>query len=92
MNQEEIRHYELQVLEERGIQLEPGKTFVEMVSLTLRLPKKQCETFLESIYNGATVEQAASAAGLEITQLQNDAMIEAAQAVGAALCRTRASV
>ena len=92
MNQEEIRQRELEILQERGIQLESGKTFVEMVALTLRLPKKQCETFLESIYNGATVEQAASAAGLEIAQLQNDAMIDAAQAIGAALCRSRASV
>lgn len=92
MTHEEIRQYELQVLEERGIKLEPGTTFVEMVSLTLRLPKKQCETFLESIYNGATVEQAASAAGLEFAELQNDALIEAAQAIGATLCRTRASV
>jgi len=92
MNQEEIRQHERQVLEERGIQLEPGTTFVEKVSLTLRLPKKQCETFLESIYNGATVEQAASAAGLEIAELQNDAMIEAAQAIGVTLTRLRASV
>jgi hypothetical protein len=92
MNQEEIRRHEEAILRQRGIELDVGTTFSEMVALTLRVPKKQSETFLESIYNGATIEQAASAAGLDLTILQNDAMIDAAQAIGAELCRLRASV
>lgn len=92
MHQEEIRQRELEILRERGITLEEGQTFTEVVALTLRVPKKQSETFLEAIYNGATVEQAASAAGLDLSLLQNDAMIDAAMAIGAALCHSRESV
>lgn len=92
MHQEEIRQCELEVLKARGIKLDEGQTFTEVVSLTLRVPKKQTETFLEAIYNGATVEQAASAAGLDLALLQNDAMIDAARAIGAALYHSRESV
>jgi hypothetical protein len=92
MHHEEIRQRELQVLEERGIKLEEGQTFTEVVAVTLRVPKKQSEAFLEAIYNGATVEQAASAAGLDLALLQNEAMIDAAQAIAAALCHSRESV
>lgn len=92
MIREQIERCEQEILQERGIHLEPGTTFVEMVALTLRIPKKQSETFLESIYNGATVEQAASAAGLEISQIQNEEMIGAAQEIGSTLSRSRESV
>jgi hypothetical protein len=92
MIREEIRRCEVEILRERGIRLEDGQTFSEMVSLTLRVPKKQSETFLEAIYNGATVEQAASAAGLDLSQLQNEAIVDAAQAIGTTVSRSRESV
>lgn len=92
MHHQLIQRYETEVLQARGIHLEPGKTFVETVAATLRIPKKQCETFLESIYNGATVEQAASAAGLEISQLQNEEMINAAREIGNTLSHLQESV
>jgi hypothetical protein len=92
MHHQQVQRCEEEVLQARGIHLEPGTTFVEMVALTLRVPRKQCETFLESIYNGATVEQAASAAGLEISEIQNDEMIGAALEIGSTLSHLRESV
>ncbi len=92
MNQDEVRHHEEEILLARGIRLEDGTTFAEMVALTLRIPPKQSDAFLEAMYNGATVEQAASAAGLDIAELQNEAMIEAAREIGAAIRLARARV
>ncbi|MEI9811742.1 MAG: hypothetical protein WDO18_03305 [Acidobacteriota bacterium] len=78
-----------QVLAERGIELEGDETFADLVARMLKIPNKQSQVFLESLYNGATVEQACTAVGIDSAIIQNDALIEAAQAIGIALGRSK---
>jgi hypothetical protein len=76
-----------ELLEEENIQLNPDETFGEMVARKLDITNRQSEILLERLHDGATVEEAAAAAGIDPELTHNDTLISIARAIGTALGR-----
>jgi hypothetical protein len=78
-----------ELLEDEGIRLEPDETFGEMVARRLAISDAASETLLESLHDGATVEQAVAKAGMDPARAGDQTLLSLARAIGTALGRMR---
>jgi hypothetical protein len=70
-----------ELLEQRGILLRSDQTFGDMVSRALNISNHQSEVLLEALHEGASVEAAASAAGIDPANTEYDVLIAIERAV-----------
>jgi len=76
-----------QLLDERGIRPRPNETLGDVVARALGISRRQSDILLESLHDGAPVDEAAGAAGIDSSQIQGDLLIRIATAIGTALGR-----
>ena len=75
------------LLEERGVAAVPGETFGDRVARGLGISTRQSEILLESLHDGASTDEAVTAAEIDASALKGDLLIRLAQAIGTALGR-----
>jgi hypothetical protein len=80
-----------ELLEERGIRPEPDETFGDMVARALDISGRQSEILLESLHDGASVDEAVAAAEIDPSHLEGDLLVRIARAIGTALGRVNRS-
>jgi hypothetical protein len=78
-----------ELLEERGIRPEPNETFGDMVARALDISRRQSEILLESLHDGASVDEAVAAAEIDTSHLEGDLLVRIARAIGTALGRVK---
>ena len=76
-----------ELLDERGVRPKPDETFGDMVARALGISGRQSEILLESLHDGASVDEAALAADIDTSQIQGDLLIRLAKVIGTALGR-----
>ena len=64
-----------ELLEDRGIRPESAETFEDTVARALGITRHQTEILLEALHDGATVDQAATAAKIESPTHERDLLI-----------------
>ena len=80
-----------ELLKERGIQPVPDETFGDTVARALNISRRQSEMLLESLHNGATLDEATAAADIDSSHLDGDLLLRIARAIGTALGRVTSS-
>jgi hypothetical protein len=80
-----------ELLDERGIRPKPGETFGDTVARALDISARQSEILLERLHDGASVDEAAAAAEIDIGQIPGDFLVRIATAIGTALGRVNRS-
>ncbi len=80
-----------ELLDQRGIRPKPDETFGDMVARALDISARQSEILLERLHDGASVDEAAAAAKIDITQIPGDLLVRIATAIGTALGRLNRS-
>ena len=80
-----------ELLDQHGIRPKPDETFGDMVARALDISARQSEILLERLHDGATVDEAAAAAEIDITQIPGDLLVRIATAIGTALGRLNRS-
>jgi len=80
-----------ELLEERGIRPEPDENFGDMVARALDISGRQSEILLESLHDGASVDEAVAAAEIDTSQIEGDLLVRIARAIGTALGRVNRS-
>ena len=80
-----------ELLDQRGIRPKPDETFGDMVARALDISARQSEILLERLHDGASVDEAAAAAEIDITQIPGDLLVRIATAIGTALGRLNRS-
>ena len=76
-----------ELLEERGIRPKPDEAFGDMVARALDISGRQSEILLESLHDGASVDEAVAAAEIDPSHLEGDLLVQIARAIGTALGR-----
>ena len=80
-----------ELLEERGIRPKPDETFGDMVARALDISGRQSEILLQSLHDGASVDEAVAAAEIDTSHLEGDLLVQIARAIGTALGRVNRS-
>jgi hypothetical protein len=80
-----------ELLDQRGIRPKPDETFGDMVARALDISARQSEILLERLHDGASVDEAAAAAEIDIAQIPGDLLVRIATAIGTALGRVNRS-
>jgi hypothetical protein len=77
------------LLEERGVRQRPEEPFADYVARALDLTDHQAEVLLQSLHDGARVDQAMQAADIKPGISQEGLLVEISRAIGATLGRLR---
>jgi hypothetical protein len=76
-----------ELLEQSGIRAEPDETLGDRVARALGISGRQSEILLESLHDGASLDEAVAAAEIDPSHLQGDLLVRIARAIGTALGR-----
>ena len=76
-----------ELLEERGIRSKPDETFGDMVARALGISSRKSEILLESLHDGASVDEAVATAEIDTSHLELDLLAQIARAIGTTLGR-----
>ena len=76
-----------ELLEEHGIRPKQDEPLGDTVARALDISPRQSEVLLEALHDGASVQAAAAAAGIDTTRIQGDLLIRIATVIGTALGR-----
>jgi hypothetical protein len=80
-----------ELLEQRGIHPKPDEAFGDTVARALDISARQSEILLERLHAGASVDEAAAAAEIDVSQVPEDLLVRIAIAIGTALGRVNRS-
>jgi len=80
-----------ELLNQRGIRANPDETFGDTVARALGISARQSEILLERLHDGASVNEAAAAAEIDVAQVPEDLLVRIAIAIGTALGRANRS-
>jgi hypothetical protein len=75
------------LLKSRGIEERQGERLADHVARGLGITDAEAELFLERVHDGATVEQAEEAAGINVDVVKRPLLVDIARAIGSALGR-----
>ena len=76
-----------ELLDQRGIRPKPDEIFGDMVARALHISRRQSEVLLESLHEGASVDEAVAVAEIDTSHLEGDLLVRVARAIGTALGR-----
>jgi len=74
-----------ELLDERGLQAAPDEPFGEQVARAIGISRRQSEILLQSLHDGASVDEALASAEVDASNVKGDLLIRIAQAIGTAL-------
>ena len=80
-----------ELLNQRGIRANLDETFGDTVARALGISARQSEILLERLHDGASVDEAAAAAEIDVAQVPEDLLVRIAIAIGTALGRANRS-